>query len=65
LRQPYEPEYPVIQMELNKIIISENTAQQVIVLKESSGARAFPIVIGLSEAIAIDRNFKAQKTPAP
>jgi bifunctional DNase/RNase len=55
----------VIQMELNKIIISENTAQQVIVLKESAGARAFPIVIGLSEAIAIDRNFKAQKTPRP
>ena len=55
----------VIQMELNKIIISENTAQQVIVLKESTGARAFPIVIGLSEAIAIDRNFKAQTTPRP
>jgi len=52
-------------MELNKIIISENTAQQVIFLKEAAGSRAFPIVIGLPEAIAIDRNFKAQKTPRP
>ncbi|HKS16818.1 MAG TPA: bifunctional nuclease family protein, partial [Planctomycetota bacterium] len=61
----FERECAVIQMELNKIIISENTPQQVIVLKESAGARAFPIVIGLSEAIAIDRNFKSQKTPRP
>lgn len=55
----------MIQMELNKIIISENSPQQVIVLKELAGARAFPIVIGLPEAIAIDRNFKSQKTPRP
>ena len=58
-------EFSVIQMELNKIIISENSPQQVIVLKELAGARAFPIVIGLPEAIAIDRNFKSQKTPRP
>ncbi|HEY3226678.1 MAG TPA: bifunctional nuclease family protein [Planctomycetota bacterium] len=52
-------------MELNKIVISENSVEQVIVLKELEGARAFPIVIGLAEALAIDRNFKQQRTPRP
>lgn len=55
----------MIQMELNKIVISENSVEQVIVLKELEGGRAFPIVIGLAEALAIDRNFKSQKTPRP
>ena len=44
-----------IQMELSKIIISEMQDSQIIVLKEVDGERHFPIVIGSSEAAAIDR----------
>lgn len=54
-----------IQMELHKIIISEMTDQQVIVLKEVDGDRKFPIVIGSPEAYAIDRRLKGHTTPRP
>jgi hypothetical protein len=52
-------------MELSRIIISETNDEQVIVLKETEGSRAFPIVIGIWEAVAIDRNIKGKKTPRP
>ncbi|MBI4563565.1 MAG: bifunctional nuclease family protein [Planctomycetes bacterium] len=52
-------------MELNKIVISETNDDQVIVLKEVGGNRAFPIVIGIWEAVAIDRNLKQKRTPRP
>lgn len=52
-------------MELARIIISETSDEQVIVLKEVNGERAFPIVIGIWEAVAIDRNLKGKKTPRP
>ncbi len=55
----------MIPMELSRIIISETNDEQVIVLKEIEGARAFPIVIGIWEAVAIDRNIKGKKTPRP
>ena len=54
-----------IQMELHKIIISEMQDQQIIVLKEVDGDRKFPIVIGSSEAYAIDRRLKGIPTPRP
>lgn len=54
-----------ILMELNKIIISEMQDQQIIVLKEVDGERHFPIVIGSSEAMAIDRRLKGIPTPRP
>ena len=47
------------------MIISETNDEQVIVLKEVEGERAFPIVIGIWEAVAIDRNIKGKKTPRP
>ncbi len=55
----------MIRMELARIIISETNDEQVIVLRESEGERAFPIVIGIWEAVAIDRNLKQKKTPRP
>ena len=55
----------MIPMELNKIVISETSDEQVIVLREINGTRAFPIVIGIWEAVAIDRNLKGKKTPRP
>src|SRR5688500_15880628 len=54
-----------IQMELHKIIISEMQDQQIIVLKEVDGERKFPIVIGSTEAMAIDRRLKGLATPRP
>lgn len=54
-----------IQMELNKIIISEMQPEQIIVLKEVDGERTFPIVIGSAEAYAIDRRLKGIVHPRP
>lgn len=54
-----------VQMELNKIIISEMQEQQIIMLKEVDGERTFPIVIGGPEALAIDRRLKGIATPRP
>ena len=52
-------------MELSKIMISETSDHQIIVLKEKDGQRSFPIVIGLHEALAIDRAVKNIPTPRP
>lgn len=54
-----------VQVELKRIIITETSDQQVIYLKEVSGERAFPIVIGRPEAEAIDRRLKGLATPRP
>lgn len=54
-----------VQMELHKIIISEMQPEQIIMLKEVDGERKFPIVIGNSEAYAIDRRLKGQLTQRP
>ena len=55
----------MLPMELSRIIINETHDEQVIVLKEIEGDRAFPIVIGMWEAVTIDRNIKGKKTPRP
>ncbi len=55
----------MLPMELSRIIINETHDEQVIVLKETEGDRAFPIVIGMWEAVTIDRNIKGKKTPRP
>lgn len=47
-----------VQMELQRIIISEMNDKQIIVLHEVDGDRTFPIVIGSAEAYAIDRRLK-------
>ena len=52
-------------MELSRIIISETSDQQVIVLKEKDGERSFPIIIGIFEAVAIDRRLKGFELPRP
>ncbi len=54
-----------VRMELNKIIINEAQDVQIIVLKEVDGERAFPILIGNPEAIAIDRRLKGIPAPRP
>jgi len=55
----------MIQCELVKIMITETADPQVIVLKEVDGERAFPILIGISEAIAIDRKIKGYEPARP
>ena len=54
-----------VQMELRRIIINEIDDHPIIVLKEVEGDRAFPIVIGLSEASIIDRRVKGVPSPRP
>ncbi len=55
-----------IPVELAQIIINEEADQQVIVLRELGGLkRAFPIVIGMPEILAIDRRLKGIELPRP
>ena len=55
----------MVEMELTRILIAENREGQIIVLKEKTGERAFPIVIGFFEAAAIDRHVKEVPSPRP
>jgi len=55
----------MVEMELSKIVIGEKRHDQLIVLKEKSGQRILPIVIGLSEASAIKIKISGLKTPRP
>jgi uncharacterized protein len=54
-----------IRMELSRVLITELGDQQMIFLREVGGDRSFPIMIGTTEAIAIDRRLKGIETPRP
>lgn len=54
-----------VPVELSRILITELGDQQVIFLREKDGPRSFPILIGIAEALAIDRRLKGQSTPRP
>lgn len=54
-----------VRMDLARIVISENSQEQIIVLRERDGERQFPIVIGMTEAYAIDRRVKSIPTARP
>ena len=54
-----------VRMDLARIVINDESEQQIIILQERDGPRQFPIVIGLPEAIAIDRRVKGIVTPRP
>ena len=54
-----------IPMQLSRIFIREMTDMQIIELSEVGGTRAFPIVIGLPEAFAIERRLKGIEIPRP
>ncbi len=54
-----------VPMELSRIFIREMTDMQIIELTEIGGDRTFPIVIGLSEAFAIERRLKGIEIPRP
>src|SRR5687767_4044706 len=55
----------MVEMLLTKIVIRETSDQQCIYLREKDGERQFPIVIGVFEALAIDRRVRDRKTPRP
>lgn len=54
-----------VQMALSRISIRDMTDMQFIELTEVDGTRSFPIVIGLSEAYAINRRLSGIKIPRP
>lgn len=54
-----------VRCDLARIIINDTSDQQIIVLRERDGQRAFPIVIGSFEAAAIDRRLKGIAMPRP
>lgn len=55
----------LIRMDLARTIIVETSDSQVIILKERDGERRMPILIGMNEALAIDRRLKGLRTPRP
>lgn len=55
----------MVEMQLARIVIRETTDQQTVFLREKGGTREFPIVIGIFEAMAIDRRVRDRATPRP
>jgi len=53
------------EVSLYKIIMHENKHDQVIILKEKTGERQMPIIIGVSEAAAIKMKVSNIKPPRP
>jgi len=54
-----------VRMDLAQIRISETHDHQVIVLRERNGSRLLHIMIGLTEALAIDRRVKGVQLQRP
>jgi bifunctional DNase/RNase len=54
-----------VRMDLAQIVICETRDHQIIVLRERNGPRTLPIVIGLTEALAIDRRVKGLALQRP
>jgi len=55
----------IVPVELSRIAISENSHTHVIWLKEKDGQRTFPILIGVFEALAIERHLRKEAFPRP
>ncbi len=55
----------MVEVCLYKIIMHENQHDQIIILKEKSGQRQFPIVIGVAETAAIKMKISNIKPPRP
>ncbi len=54
-----------VRVDLARIVIQDTSDQQIIFLRERGGEREFPIVIGDSEALAIDRRLKKYRRHRP
>ncbi|MFQ5414513.1 MAG: bifunctional nuclease family protein [Phycisphaerae bacterium] len=57
----------LVRMHLARIVIVDSPDEKasMIVLREAEGARAFPILIGLNEAYAIERRTNGRVMPRP
>ena len=55
----------LVLMEVNKIRIDERRGEQVVVLREHSGTRMLPIIIGISEVTAIKMHVSGIQPPRP
>ena len=55
----------MIRMDLTQVIINDASDAQIIVLREREGHRRFPILIGTTEAAAIDRGLHEKRTLRP
>jgi bifunctional DNase/RNase len=57
----------LVRMQLARIVIVDAAEEKgsMIILREVDGERAFPILIGVSEAYAIDRRTKGIAVPRP
>lgn len=54
-----------VRMELARILIRETVDAHVVYLRETDGERVFPIVIGVTEALAINRRLMGEPPPRP
>lgn len=55
----------MVKVEVFRIIIDEVKREQLLVLKEKSGSRIFPMVVGLNEAEAIRMTLNKIAMPRP
>jgi bifunctional DNase/RNase len=55
----------MVEVELSRIVIDETSDEQIIVLKEKGANRSFSIVIGIFEALAINRIVNEKAYPRP
>ena len=67
-----EPELPqqppddeMVEIALSRIVLRDGSEQQHIFLQEKDGPRGFPIVIGIPEALEIQRIVSGVDTPRP
>ena len=54
-----------VPVEISRVVITELSDQQVVFLREIGGSKSFPIIIGLTEALALDRKIKGTPFPRP
>ncbi len=54
-----------VRMTLARILIRENADSHIVHLREQDGERELPILIGLNEAMAVERRLMGQKPPRP
>ena len=55
----------MIPVEISRIVIADNRALHPIWLKEKAGTRSFPILIGVYEALAIQRKINGEAVARP
>jgi bifunctional DNase/RNase len=53
------------EFDLDFLVMTEISEQQVVYLREVGGSRRIPIIIGMFEATALDRSIKHEPSPRP